>query len=459
MLETRDRLARASLVAGEWRFDDSLALDPLAAAFADAVQTAALRLHWTAALGRHAVAARDLERGELVMMAPAAAMVATADSSWSAAAVAAIPGAAEVGLDADVLALARAVLESGRHERVGHALLSHREHVAPGHLALWHQAARVLCAVLPPARAAEEDAVVELLLAIKANAHRVLDSDTASRAVGLGLFPAACMLNHACVPAAVLHFRDGGRMLHARTLVALPAGSAVTYSYLAEEHLCSPYAERARLLLAAHHFSPARSPQLEAVETQPAADRAAVEALARRVRAAAQRVEAAEAEGDADDLRAATERLRELVHGGDGRAAAAGPAPAGGVAALVEPGHWLLHDSGAALLAAARALDDAGLIARSALQLAQCREAALPRGTPHLATLYAAHAGALSRLLKAGRVPPPARADAAAQVAAALTAAARIRTTCLGPDHPLTLSTLAAAGRATTRTDASRPGG
>ena len=392
------------------------------------------------------------------MVARAAAVVVTADDddSWSATAVAAIPGSAQVGLDAEVLALARAVLEAGRLERVGSALLSHRERVAPEHLALWRHGARALREVLQPACDAEEDAVVELLLAIKANAHRVLDCDTASRAVGLGLYPAACMLNHACVPAAVLHFRDGGRTLHARTLVPLPAGAAVTYSYLAEEHLCSPHAERARLLRAAHHFSPARSPELEAVETQPTADQAAVEALARRVRAAAQRVEAAQADGNVDALRAATERLRELVHGGDGRAAAAGSAPAGSMAALVQPGHWLLHDGGAALLAAARALDDAGLIARSALQLAQCREAALPRGTPHLATLYAAHAGALSRLLNGGRVPPPARADATAQVAAALTAAARIRTTCFGPDHPLTLSTLAAASRATARTDASR---
>lgn len=84
----------------------------------------------------------------------------------------------------------------------------------------------------------------------------------------------------------------------------------------------------------------------------------------------------------------------------------------------------------------------------SALQLAQAREKALPRGTPYLATLYAAHAGALHRLAKADRVPAPQRADVARQAAAALQAAARIRQTCFGADHPLTLSTLAAARQA-----------
>ena len=78
----------------------------------------------------------------------------------------------------------------------------------------------------------------------------------------------------------------------------------------------------------------------------------------------------------------------------------------------------------------------------------QAREAALPRGTPHLAVLYAAHASALHRLAKAGRVPPRARAEAAAQAAAALQAAARIRHTCFGADHPLAVSTHAAAERA-----------
>ena len=41
-----------------------------------------------------------------------------------------------------------------------------------------------------------QEALLGLLLRVKANAHRVLDDDTASKAVGLGLFPAVCLLNH-----------------------------------------------------------------------------------------------------------------------------------------------------------------------------------------------------------------------------------------------------------------------
>ena len=47
------------------------------------------------------------------------------------------------------------------------------------------------------------------------------------------------------MPAAVVHYRDGGRTLHLRALEPLAKGAAVTYSYLAEEQLCAPYAERA----------------------------------------------------------------------------------------------------------------------------------------------------------------------------------------------------------------------
>ena len=78
----------------------------------------------------------------------------------------------------------------------------------------------------------------------------------------------------------------------------------------------------------------------------------------------------------------------------------------------------------------------------------QAREAALPRGTPQLATLYASHAAGLHRLIRAGRVPPNGQAGAAAQAAQALGAAARIRDTCFGGDHPLAASTLVAAERA-----------
>ena len=90
------------------------------------------------------------------------------------------------------------------------------------------------------------------------------------------------------MPSALLHYREGGRSLHVRALAPLAvlpplpchhttlpcytpyhatapyhatlsldevralaplaAGEVLTYSYLAEEQLCAPYAERAALL-------------------------------------------------------------------------------------------------------------------------------------------------------------------------------------------------------------------
>ena len=121
------------------------------------------------------------------------------------------------------------------------SLISHRERLDATALAVWREAAAALAAALrdspsaasssslsssslaslssssaalsssasasaaaaasavPTAAGGEEDAqeaLLGLLLRVKANAHRVLDDDTASKAVGLGLFPAVCLLNH-----------------------------------------------------------------------------------------------------------------------------------------------------------------------------------------------------------------------------------------------------------------------
>ena len=113
------------------------------------------------------------------------------------------------------------------------SLISHRERLDATALAVWREAAAALAAALrdspsaasssssaalassssasaaaaaaaaasavPTAAGGKEDAqeaLLGLLLRVKANAHRVLDDDTASKAVGLGLFPAVCLLNH-----------------------------------------------------------------------------------------------------------------------------------------------------------------------------------------------------------------------------------------------------------------------
>ena len=78
--------------------------DPLQRWFAEAVAVvspgaaastgaAALRLEWSAAQGRHAVASRAVARGEVLMVVPAVATVPIDGDSWAAAAVARIGGA------------------------------------------------------------------------------------------------------------------------------------------------------------------------------------------------------------------------------------------------------------------------------------------------------------------------------------------------------------------------------
>lgn len=106
--------------------------------------------------------------------------------------------------------------------------------------------------------------------------------------------------------------------------------------------------------------------------------------------------------------------------------------------------HWLVQDALASLMCAARALDDPGQLARCALRLIQAREEVLPLGTPQLANLYNAYGSALTKLLRAERVPSGKRPEAAAQAEAALEAACKIRACCFGDDHPLTQATLAA---------------
>ena len=115
---------------------------------------------------------------------------------------------------------------------------------------------------------------------------------------------------------------------------------------------------------------------------------------------------------------------------------------------LLHPFHVLVQEAHAALLSLARALDHPPLVAKAALHLLTAREHAVPRGTLHLSGLYAAHAGALLRLLREGETGPTERARAAETAATSMRAAHRIRETCLGKHHPLTTSTALALAQA-----------
>lgn len=58
-----------------------------------------------------------------------------------------------------------------------------------------------------------EDELGRLLLRIKYNAHPVLDGATQSRRCGLGLYPAACYLNHSCFPNTCYHTTNLGQTM------------------------------------------------------------------------------------------------------------------------------------------------------------------------------------------------------------------------------------------------------
>lgn len=196
------------------------------------------------------------------------------------------------------------------------------------------------------------------------------------------------------------------------------------------------------MLLSAHGFTPEQPVERALTEAAVAADGTplpprelgALQQKLQTLQAAAAR---ATADGEATVLRSALQWLCDFLHNE--------------LTPRLRASHWLVQESCTAALALGRALDDPGVIARYSLELLSAREAALPIGIPHLAVLYAAHGGALSRLLREGRVPPPARAEVAGQAAAALQAAGRIRTSCLGEQHPLTRATLAALQAAVER--------
>ncbi|KDO25549.1 hypothetical protein SPRG_20668 [Saprolegnia parasitica CBS 223.65] len=74
--------------------------------------------------------------------------------------------------------------------------------------------------------------VLDVLLAVRFNAHPIV-VDLHSSALGLGLFPdAAKMINHACRPTTYPRFNMATRALEFRALQSMAPGALLTYSYL-----------------------------------------------------------------------------------------------------------------------------------------------------------------------------------------------------------------------------------
>lgn len=93
--------------------------------------------------------------------------------------------------------------------------------------------------------------IASLLLRLKFNVHPVLDA-VSQRRVGLGLYPAACYLNHSCDPNAVAHTVNGGSIIVFRSIRPIPVGTPVTYSYI---DLYQDRPARQKLLSSGYMFS------------------------------------------------------------------------------------------------------------------------------------------------------------------------------------------------------------
>jgi len=251
MIIAADSCAGKNVSGSRWIWADALRPDPLHTAFTRSTDCCAIR--WDARRGRHVMTVRDVQRGELLMTVQAAAVVSDYEQAAAILTQACAPDGASppidlerLGLDASVVALALSLLQSEAHvDDIASSLLTHRESLcATDFDAVRRIAHRLRSAVSRPplssssndasssdaAHVAEsDDRVARLLLAVKSNAHAVLDDLSASRTIGLGLYPPACLLNHSCSPTASLCFSSRGKLLHVRALCDLKRGQEVRY--------------------------------------------------------------------------------------------------------------------------------------------------------------------------------------------------------------------------------------
>ena len=259
-----------------WRWAVTTEPDRLRALFEQSVVAGSIQLAWSATKGRHVVTCRDVQRGELLLRSHSLALVPLEPSGESGGRLRisqqAMDDMVALALDMATISLALSIWRDPEASAAARGLLSHAEHLTVAQCA----ALRRLVSELTPTSSAEEAGngeLTSLLLCVRSNAHRAFDDDTASKPIGLGLYPAASLVNHSCLPASSLSFANGGRELRLRAMVPLPKGAEVTYSYLADEQLYAPWAERASMLRAAHHFEPMEPPERRTAEQSAAGTR------------------------------------------------------------------------------------------------------------------------------------------------------------------------------------------
>lgn len=225
----------------EWCFTAAVQRDPLQNLLQEAAPKK-VSLVWTSgsSCGRSVHLNQSVRRGEKLFEVTAMALVlGGSDNQQAALAAAEAPRCSiplllnkDLGFDSATTALCMALVQQEDAPAICSALLSHAHEMGftPSTL---QQLARQIRDAMPASAdfrqldRFDDHALAEAFLSCRSNLHRVMDDETASRAVGAGLFPAACLLNHSCVPSCSLYWSDAGNTLHARAMRDLAQGAEV----------------------------------------------------------------------------------------------------------------------------------------------------------------------------------------------------------------------------------------
>lgn len=334
-------------------------------------------------------------------------------------------------------------------------LLSHREYLRkqPDGWAALHSSAQLVRRALGPTPAAAPtdsvlgsltpDDVADVLLRIKYNAHPIHDAASHTRKVGLGLFPAACYINHGCSANVVYCHVNQGRTIVFRALRPIAAGEHVVYSYI------DPYQtveERRKLLRDAFLITPLAGMSANASGIGRPTDHLIVAAS-----------------GDGPKLRPAPERAAKMVEERMQRGILMMADPQAAMRCLLQlsedscirqlhSSHRLMFELSLALVSTSSLVGVSAAPVRVewSLKAIQAMEAVLDVGTPQLASLYASHSAGLLQII---RHQPPADARGllamSKQCVATLNAAASIRTVCYGEHDALSTTTRKAVAKTT----------
>ena len=364
--------------------------------------------------------------------------------------------------------------ERGVHYRLSFRdiadLVSHSEQLRrqPEAWAVLTSSAQLLRRALGPAPAAAPadsvlgtlttESVIDVLLRIKYNAHPIHDASTHSKKVGLGVFPAACYINHGCMQNVTYYHVNHGRTIVFRALRPIQAGEQVVYSYV------DPYQsveERRKLLRDAFLLDIDATVGVQRGTSPPQAQQTAANLGIGRP---TDHLLSADRSGS--DLRASNPAVREVeerLQCGIRMMATDPQAAMRWLLQLAEDGctkqlhlaHRLTLELALALVSTSSAVGTSAAPVRVewSIKAIRAMESVVAIGTPQLASLYVSHAAGLMQIIRRHQALPTPSVEheltaMSKQCIAALNAASAIRTVCYGDQDPLSISTQQALAKA-----------